>query len=292
MTPPDEPAPTEIVRSPVTAAAIGLVSGGISAFFGIGSGLVMAPALALFLRIRPARATGTSLAIVLPIAITALVRYQTAVVRTHPTGAGHLLTTFAGALSSAYPVSFAAVLLLALGSVVGAGLVRGRAAGNVRTGMGMLLVILGAVLWRHPFWLPPAGVYDITGSDSVKLLAAGCASGVVTSFLGAGGGVVLVPVLVLALGFPQYLAEATSLGVITVATLFGAVAHAARGNVIWSLAFPLALGGMLAAWLVMGWALQVPEALLRGAFGALLAAVGAGMGFSRARRQRVRSAEE
>ena len=44
------------------------------------------------------------------------------------------------------------------------------------------------------------------------VLALGLAAGILGGFIGVGGGVLIVPVLVLALGFDQHLAVGTSLG--------------------------------------------------------------------------------
>ena len=44
------------------------------------------------------------------------------------------------------------------------------------------------------------------------VLALGLAAGILGGFVGVGGGVLIVPVLVLALGFDQHLAVGTSLG--------------------------------------------------------------------------------
>ncbi len=48
--------------------------------------------------------------------------------------------------------------------------------------------------------------------DIVMVLALGLAAGILGGFVGVGGGVLIVPVLVLVLGFDQHLAVGTSLG--------------------------------------------------------------------------------
>jgi uncharacterized protein len=56
----------------------------------------------------------------------------------------------------------------------------------------------------------------LDGSGVVKLLAAATAVGLLTGFFGVGGGFVIVPALVLALGFPMPTAVGTSLLVIAI----------------------------------------------------------------------------
>jgi uncharacterized protein len=52
------------------AAAIGLVSGITSGLFGVGGGLVMVPAIMFFMGMDIKRAVGTSLAVIIPTALT------------------------------------------------------------------------------------------------------------------------------------------------------------------------------------------------------------------------------
>lgn len=74
----------------------------------------------------------------------------------------------------------------------------------------------------------------------LKLLTAATLVGLLTGFLGVGGGFVLVPVLVLVLGFTMPVAVGTSLLVIAVnsATAFAARAQQGVGDLDW----PLVLG--------------------------------------------------
>ena len=71
-------APPEITQSPVTATAIGLASGALSALLGVGGGLLMVPAMVYMLRVRQHRAHGTSLAAMLPAAVAGVYRYNQA----------------------------------------------------------------------------------------------------------------------------------------------------------------------------------------------------------------------
>jgi len=51
------------------AALIGLVSGMTSGLFGVGGGMVMVPAMMLFMGIEPKTAIGTSLVVIIPTAL-------------------------------------------------------------------------------------------------------------------------------------------------------------------------------------------------------------------------------
>jgi len=65
----------------------------------------------------------------------------------------------------------------------------------------------------------------------VRLVAIGLAAGVFSALFGVGGGILAVPLLVLAVGLPQRVATATSLGAIGITALAGVIVFAARGEV-------------------------------------------------------------
>lgn len=59
----------------------------------------------------------------------------------------------------------------------------------------------------------------------------GLVAGIFSTLFGVGGGTVMVPLLVLLLGFPTKAATATSLAAIIVTATVGVISHAALGNV-------------------------------------------------------------
>jgi uncharacterized membrane protein YfcA len=99
-------------------------------------------------------------------------------------------------------------------------------------------------------------------------------AGTLAGLLGVGGGIVLVPFLVLAVGLSQHEAEATSLLVILPTALAASVALRRRD--VGDLPIALALGAVGAAGAVAGalLALALPGEALRVCFAVLLALVG------------------
>lgn len=97
-------------------------------------------------------------------------------------------------------------------------------------------------------------------------LVVGLASGVI----GIGGGVLLVPMMVLGFGFSQHLAQGTSLVAIIPTAIVGAATHYRRGHLLWRPA--LAMGGAGAAGAIVGAfvAISLPQSLLARIFGAFL----------------------
>jgi uncharacterized membrane protein YfcA len=106
------------------------------------------------------------------------------------------------------------------------------------------------------------------------LIAVGVAAGVLAGLLGVGGGILLVPFLVLAVGMTQHEAEATSLLVILPTALAASIALHRRG--VGDLPTALVIGLVGAGGAVAGalLALSLPADLLRAVFAVLLAIVG------------------
>lgn len=116
----------------------------------------------------------------------------------------------------------------------------------------------------------------------LALVAAGLTAGVIAGLLGVGGGIVLVPVLDLALphaGVPaawsMHVAVATSLASIVPTAISSSRAHHSRGAVDWSLARAWAPGMALGALVGSQLAARAPATILSAVFGgvALLAAL-------------------
>jgi uncharacterized membrane protein YfcA len=106
------------------------------------------------------------------------------------------------------------------------------------------------------------------------LIAAGLVAGIFSGLLGVGGGIVLIPLLVL-MGFPQHEAHATSLAAIAPIAAVGAFQFAVGGEVDYGIAVALAAGALLGAPLGARVMAGVSEPVLRVAFGALM--IGSGV---------------
>lgn len=65
----------------------------------------------------------------------------------------------------------------------------------------------------------------------IELALAGTAAGLLSGLLGVGGGVILVPLLVLWLGWEEHRATATSLGAVAIIATYGAIHNGLLGHV-------------------------------------------------------------
>ena len=243
-----------------TAVAIGLLCGALSALLGISAGLLMVPLCMLLLRLNRAEATATSLAAILAI-----------------TSAGALTYHLAGRAHGEVVWGVQAVLMVAVGEVVGA-LVGVRLAPPLRTGWPRRM--LGVALIASSVWVAvrigsaPHVPRPEAQRAVAQLLAAGFFAGVFSSVAGIGGDVLVPGLLVLLLGFTQRLAQGLSLAVIPLASLLGTLLHLARGNVSGGMVGWLALGGMVGSALVAQQVFRLPQEVLMGLYGTALLVVG------------------
>ena len=104
-------------------------------------------------------------------------------------------------------------------------------------------------------------------TKGISYLAAGAGAGMLAGFLGIGGGIILVPLMVGLLGLTQHNAHGTSLAVIVPIAMASAAVYALRGDVDWSLVAAIASASVIG---VVGGAklmMKVPDRRLRQGFG-------------------------
>ena len=109
----------------------------------------------------------------------------------------------------------------------------------------------------------------VAGAAALGLLA-----GVLSGLLGVGGGLIMVPGMVLALHLRQHVAHATSLAAIVPTAVAGALAFGKASSVDWRIGLLLAAGsipGARAGALVMR---RIPAAQLRMVFAVFVIVVG------------------
>lgn len=106
------------------------------------------------------------------------------------------------------------------------------------------------------------------------LLSFGMFTGVLSGLLGIGGGIVMVPFLVLVGGLTEQVAQATSLLAILPTAVVGSAALHARGVGDLRMSLLVGVGGAAAGAAGAGLALALPAGTLRALFAAVLALVG------------------
>ena len=111
-----------------------------------------------------------------------------------------------------------------------------------------------------------------------KLLVIGLVGGLLSGLLGVGGGVIMVPLLVLWAAYGQRDAHAMSLGAIIPISIVGIATFGAAGEVHWWEALGLAAGSIVGARIGAGFLAKIDERLLKIIFGVFLVGVAILMG--------------
>jgi uncharacterized membrane protein YfcA len=139
-------------------------------------------------------------------------------------------------------------------------------------GFGLLIVAAAATMIRS--CRRPLRGASRTGRTPV-LLALGAAVGLITGMVGAGGGFVIVPVLVLLAGLGMTSAVGTSLLVITLQSTAGLLGHLGHARVDWPLTLTITALAIVGSLLGARLADRIPAQLLRTGFGWFLTGMAA-----------------
>jgi uncharacterized membrane protein YfcA len=214
----------------VTVLLVGLAAGFLSGMFGVGGGILIVPGLVLVAKMDQRIAHGTSLAAVLPISAASLVTYWS-----HD----HVDWRVSGCL--------------AIGALMGA--VLGTKLLNVLPHRTLAVAFAGILLVTAVrLFLPlDSGVRGVLNLGTIAaLIAIGVATGILAGLLGVGGGVVMVPAMMMLLHLPAAVAKGTSVAVIIPTSLMGTYRNRTKKNVDLRAAAIVGLGGIPSA-IVGGW---------------------------------------
>ncbi|HVV58571.1 MAG TPA: sulfite exporter TauE/SafE family protein [Gaiellaceae bacterium] len=124
----------------------------------------------------------------------------------------------------------------------------------------------------EPAPLPTQRARRLVGLD-VRLIAVGAAGGLLSGLLGVGGGIVMVPLLVLRAGYSQKDAHAVSLGAIIPISVAGVATYGVAGKVHPWEAIALAVGSIGGARIGAGALASIDERRLKLVFALFLGAV-------------------
>ena len=108
----------------------------------------------------------------------------------------------------------------------------------------MLFALAILVMRRRAVKARPAGEKTFA-HRYVVAIPAGVVLGLLSSLFGIGGGVVLIPLLLIAARMPPHIVTATSAFIIALTSPVGVITHALGGDVDWVAAVPLVGGGFI-----------------------------------------------
>lgn len=109
----------------------------------------------------------------------------------------------------------------------------------------------------------------------------GAVSGVIAALCGVGGGVVMVPLFVMILGFEQKQAVATSLAAMVLTALFASLKNQSSVLINWKVAIPCGCAGATVAWFASDMLKMLSNRSLTILFGVVMIAMGTRMLFSK-----------
>ena len=105
----------------------------------------------------------------------------------------------------------------------------------------------------------------------IIVIVIGIAAGALSGLVGIGGGIVIVPLLVMFLGFSQQTAQGTTLAMLSFPVSFvGAYTYWQKGMVDWKIAILLCLGFVVGGYFGSKYAVSVSPYLLKKIFAVLL----------------------
>lgn len=193
--------------------------------FGVGGGILVVPALVLLLRLDHRVANGTSLGAVLPISISSLVTYW-----------------------SHGNVDWWMAFWLSIGALAGALFGTKWIHSLPRLALGYMFVvvlIVTAIRLFVPMTSTGRDALDIVAA--ISLVAIGFATGVLAGLLGIGGGVVMVPAMVVFFSEPSVIAKGTSVAVIIPTSIMGTWRNWKADNIDLKVAAVVGFSGIVSA---------------------------------------------
>lgn len=255
---------SETTRVPLgPTVLVGVGAGLLSGLFGVGGGILVVPALVMILKLDNRRASGTSLGAVLPIAVSSLLTYW---------GQDN--------------VDWSMALFLAIGGVLGA--VYGTKLIHVlpRRVLGYLFLTV-LVITAIRLYVPTDadGRSTIEFVSAVVLIVVGFATGVLAGLLGIGGGVVMVPFMIVAFSEVPVVAKGTSAAVIIPTSIIGTWRNWRADNIDHRVATVVGLAGVPTA-VAGGFVADVMDKDVSNALFATLVLVVAGRMYLDLRRER------
>lgn len=203
--------PETVQRRPwIWLIVIGLVAGFMSGMFGVGGGILIVPALIYLAHMDPRIAAGTSLFAILPVSIVGVATYAVG---------GHVNVWLA--------------VILAAGSILGAPLGSWLLSKVSRTALTIAFIAFMLVVIVSLFLVIPSrdSVVHIDWIIGPGLFVLGFIVGVMSGLLGIGGGVVIVPMLVLVFGASDLVAKGSSLLMMIATSVSGTISNARRKTV-------------------------------------------------------------
>lgn len=233
--------------------ALAVVIGISLGFFGGGGSILTVPLLVYVFGLPPKQAIATSLLVVAAASVSGAVQHWRAGnVRPRIAllfGAAGMLGAYTGGRAAAFVDGSLLLLLFAA-----------------------MMLITATAMWRGRRASVPGAEHD--ARSSVRLVAQGAAVGLFTGLVGAGGGFLIVPALVLWAGLPMQAAVGTSLAIIVMNSIAGYAGYASHVRIDAGLVGAVAVTAIAGSFAGARFAKRVDPTSLRKAFAGFVLVMG------------------
>jgi uncharacterized membrane protein YfcA len=193
---------------------------------GLGGGFVIVPVLRIALGMAPTTVAGTSLLFVLANVASSAVGYL-----------------------QQKRVDLALALPLGLGAIPGgiAGVVAVKYVNDTwfDSAYALLLLVLAVLVMRRRAVKSRAEGERTFAHRAIVAVPAGVVLGALSSMFGIGGGIVMIPLFLIAARMPPHVVAATTSVIVALTAPIGVAAHALAGDIDWIAAVPLVIGGLV-----------------------------------------------
>ncbi len=209
---------------------LGLGVGTFGTLVGIGGGLILIPIFLLVLHFPAQQAIGTSLTVVFLNALSGTIAYIRQKKVYYDAAFRFALATLPGAFLGSYLADY----------------FTGTTFNMV---FGVFLLFMAILMYMKSSSKKAAAEFDKANFTYNRTLGVIISAGVgfLSSILGIGGGVIHVPLMIYALGFPTHVATATSHCVLAVSSFTGVISHYLLDHILIKTALSIGIGAVIGA---------------------------------------------
>jgi uncharacterized membrane protein YfcA len=116
----------------------------------------------------------------------------------------------------------------------------------------------------------------------ISLIVIGLLAGVFSGFMGVGGGVIMIPLMIVLLGFSQHEAQGTSLAVLAIpVTFLAAFNYYNEGYVNWKFALIIGLSFVVGGYFGSKFAISINQEMMKKVFSVILLIIAIKMFFEK-----------
>jgi len=235
------------------SVVIGLVAGMMGGLVGLGGGVFMVPLMTELLKVRQHEAHGTSLFAIVFTGTVGAIAYG---LQKSVDIVAAILLAATAVLTARWGAKFTAVL----------------PEWKLKRFFGAFLIFVASLMLLKPY-LPAFHLGASLWGKVISLLVTGAFTGFLSGMMGVGGGLIMVPVMVLLVGLSQHTAQGTSLLVMVPTGIAGAWTHWKLGHIVLHIVPGLIFGTLVGTSLGAELAHSLPENQLRLVFVAFIAAM-------------------